>query len=131
MSCMHPLPNNNLICSKGIYVQITMCQKQLNPLWKEPTLGQLQQLYNRVNVTSTKSEFVFTSTTGFLSGKVTDKFVGLLGSSRLQGWGARGTHQNSGQPDKTVGQCLKHFTFKTPPTWVVMIVQIMGKWEII
>jgi hypothetical protein len=126
MSSMHPLSNNNLIWSKGIYVQITMCQKifknyiknyisiyiyiyiyiyELNPLWKEPKLGSCNCI-TEFNVTRTKSEFVFTSTTGFLSGKVTDICWSGGNPQIARVGGARGTHQNSGQLGRTVGQCL-------------------------
>jgi hypothetical protein len=45
---------------------------ELNPLWKEPILGSCKCIYNKVYVIRIKSEFVFTSTTALLSGKVTD-----------------------------------------------------------
>jgi hypothetical protein len=145
MSSMHPLSNNNSIWSKGIlcsdhyvsknikniknYISIYIYIYELNPLWKEPKLGSCNCI-PEFNVTRTKSEFVFTSTTGFLSGKVTDICWsgGNPQIARVRGPGA---------PTRIVGNLVEQwasvstFYTKTPPTWVVMIVQIMGKWEII
>jgi len=147
MSSMHPLSNNNLIWSKGILCSDHYVSKNIKYIknilknyisiyiWTEPTLKRAQtwqlQLYNRVNVTRTKSEFVFTSTTGFLSGKVTDILLVWWESPKLPGLGGPGA------PTRIVGNLVEQwasvstFYIKIPPTWVVMIVQIMGKWEII
>jgi hypothetical protein len=101
-------------------------------IWTQPILKRTHtwqlQVYSRVNVTRTKSEFVFTSTTGFLSGKGDWHLLGVWWKSPdCRVGGPRCTHQNSGQPSRTVGQCLNIFSLKPHLLGVVMIVQLMGK----
>jgi hypothetical protein len=73
------------------------------------------QLYDRVNVTRTKSEFVFTSATGFLSGKVTD-ICWSGGHLQIAGIGGPAA------PTRIVGNLVEQwasvstFYLKIPPT---------------